>query len=265
MNRIDEKFKELRTKRTKAFIAYITAGDPNLQTTGMLIPALERSGVDIIELGIPFSDPLADGPVIQAASQRALQSGATVAKILKIAKKARESSSIPLVFMTYYNPVLRYGVDRFIRECKTSGIDGIIVPDLPYEESGDFARSCKRGGLRLILLVAPTSGSERIKKIAKRSKGFIYYVSLTGVTGVRKSLSGEIKPQVSLIKSMTDLPVCVGFGISNPAQAREAARVSDGVIVGSAIVSVIAKMKGNVNLTAKVSAYAKALAGAIHG
>lgn len=265
INRIDKKFKELKTRGRRAFIAYITAGDPDLSTTGKLIRELERSGVDIIELGIPFSDPLADGPTIQDASQRAIRGGVTVAKIFKMVRKARLASGIPLVFMTYYNPVFKYGVDRFIRNCVASGIDGIIVPDLPYEEAVGLARSCNRGGIRLIFLVAPTSGVERIKKIVKRSKGFIYYVSLTGVTGVRKILSKEIKPKVSLIRSMTNLPVCVGFGISNPSQAREAARISDGVIVGSAIVSVIAEMKDNKNLTAKVSGFTKVLADAIHG
>ncbi len=266
MNRIDKKFKYLRKRREKAFIAYVTAGDPTLAMTERIVPVLERAGVDVIELGIPFSDPLADGPTIQAASQRALGKGATLSRIFKTVKRLRKKTGIPIAFMTYYNPVLRYGLRRFFASCRACGVDGVIVPDLPYEEAGELVRLGRKNAVVTINLVAPTSTSKRMKAIAARSSGFIYYVSLTGVTGARKSLAPEIRSRLNALKATTSKPVCVGFGISNPGQAAFIARLADGVIVGSAIVKIIGKKARNPKrMLFEISKFAKALAGAIHG
>ncbi len=261
MNRIDSVFKKLKILRKKAFIAYITAGDPDLSLSGRLALLLEKSGADIIELGIPFSDPIADGPTIQAASYRALSKKASLVKIFALVEKIRKDTEIPLVFMTYYNPVLKYGLARFFASCKRTGVDGVIVPDLPVEESGELVRLGKKTGVRTIFLVAPTSTKDRIREIVRRSSGFIYYVSSTGVTGTRKSLPSDMIKKVRLIKSMTKKPVAVGFGVSDPKQAKLIAKTADGVIVGSAIVRIIAE-KGNA--LPKVYLFAKSLAGAIH-
>ncbi len=264
MNRIDAKFKKLRKAGEKAFIAYITAGDPALGVTKKLVPALEGSGVDIIELGIPFSDPLADGPTIQAASQRALKNKVNLQRIFRLVRSLREKTEIPIAFMTYYNPVLKYGLARFIRDCKTNGVDGVIVPDLPFEEARDLIRFSRRAGVATINLATPTSTRKRIKGLIKNSTGFIYYVSLTGVTGARSNLPEEIASKVRSIKSMTDKPLCVGFGVSTPAQAEAMARVADGVIVGSAMIKVIEASLGKGDLVDRVSGFAKRLSKAIH-
>jgi len=264
MNRIDKKFKELTKNKKKAFVAYITAGDPNLAITNDLVLALDNSGVDIIELGIPFSDPLADGPTIQEASQRALKNKVNLKRVFNMVKKLRHKTEIPIAFMTYYNPVLQYGLQRFVKGCKESGVDGVIVPDLPDEESKDLVAFAKKVKIATIFLAAPTSTRERIRNIVKNSTGFIYYVSLTGVTGARKKLPAEVISKVRLIKFMTKKPICVGFGISGPEQAKEIAKVADGVIVGSAIIKVIARNLKDKNLIGKVSRFTKALAGAIH-
>ncbi|MCX5686761.1 MAG: tryptophan synthase subunit alpha [Candidatus Omnitrophica bacterium] len=260
MNRIDKKFRELKKEKKKAFIAYITAGDPNLATTGKLVIALEKSGADIIELGIPFSDPLADGPTIQAASQRALKSGANLKKIFKTVSAIRKKTDVPLVFMTYCNPVLRYGLPGFFKACGRCGVDGVIIPDLPAEEAGEIIKLGRKNGIATIFLAAPTSTRKRIINIARNSNGFIYYVSLTGVTGARSKLPAEFKSKVKLIKSVTDKPVAVGFGVSSAAQAKEIAGAADGVIVGSAIVKII----GEKNIIPRVSRFARILAKAIH-
>ena len=265
MNRIDKKFKELKKRGKKAFIAYVTAGDPNLLTTKKVVLALEDAGVDIIELGIPFSDPLADGPVIQAASHRALQKRVTLKKIFALVHGLRKATDIPIAFMTYYNPILKHGVEKFVKSCKYNGVDGAIIPDLPFEEAGDLIRCARREKVATIFLAAPTSTRKRIKDIVKNSTGFIYYVSLTGVTGARRKLPPEVVSNVWTIKSTTRKPVAVGFGISAPGQARSIARIADGVIVGSAIVKIIAdNQKNNKALISKVSNFAKALARAIH-
>jgi len=265
VNRIDKKFKELKKRGKKAFIAYITAGDPNLLTTKKVVSALEDAGVDIIELGIPFSDPLADGPVIQAASYRALQRKVTLKKVFALVHGLRKATDIPIAFMTYYNPVLKYGVEKFVKSCKYSGVDGVIIPDLPYEEAEDLIRCARREKVATIFLAAPTSTKRRIKDIVKNSTGFIYYVSLTGVTGPRKKLPPEVASNVRTIKSVTRKPVAVGFGISAPGQARSIARIADGVIVGSAIVKIIAdNQKNNNAIISKVFQFSKTLARSIH-
>lgn len=261
MNRIDKKFKELRRQKKKAFIVYITAGDPNLAATEKLVVALEKSGADIIELGIPFSDPLADGPTIQAASQRALKAGASLKKIFKTVSAIRKKTDIPIVFMTYYNPVLQFGLAGFFKGCARCGVDGVIIPDLPAEEAKELIGLGRKNKISTIFLAAPTSTRKRIINIAKSSSGFIYYVSLTGVTGARSKLPAELKSKVRSIKSITDKPVAVGFGISAGTQAEEIAKVADGVIVGSAIVKMIGEKK---DFISRVSRFANILAEAIH-
>ncbi|MDD5437098.1 MAG: tryptophan synthase subunit alpha [Candidatus Omnitrophica bacterium] len=261
MNRIDKKFTELKKRGKKAFIAYITAGDPSLKMTGKIVLALERSGVDIVELGIPFSDPVADGPTIQAASQRSLARGATLSKIFATVRTLRRASAIPVVFMTYYNPILQFGPAAFFKRCRETGVDGVIIPDLPLEESGETVALSKKAGVAVIFLIAPTSPRSRIKAIASRSRGFIYYVSLTGVTGARKELPPEVLKNVRLVKSVTAKPVAVGFGISDAKQAAMIAKVADGVIVGSALVKIIAQKK---DVILKISSAARSLAKAIH-
>ena len=264
MNRIDKKFKLLKRSKEKAFIAYITAGDPNLGMTARLVPALEKAGVDIIELGIPFSDPLADGPTIQAASKRALKNKAPLPKIFKMVKGLRRKTKIPIAFMTYFNPVFRYGLAKFVSDCAAGGVDGIIIPDLPHEEAAELIKLGRSKKVATIFLAAPTSTRERIKNITKDSSGFIYYVSLTGVTGARKNLPSELAAKIKLLKSMARKPVCVGFGVSTPQQAKQIAAFADGVIIGSAIVSVIENNIGKKNLLERVSGFTRRLAKAIH-
>jgi len=264
--RIDKKFRTLKAQRKKAFIAYITAGDPSLSMTEKITLALERSGVDMVELGIPFSDPLADGPVIQAASLRALRKGASLKRIFSMVRALRRKTEIPLVFMTYYNPVLKYGLVKFMKDCKASGVDGVIVPDLPFEEAGELIKNGRVNKVSVINLVAPTSTGERIRNIARKSTGFIYYVSLTGVTGARRKLPVELISRIKAVRAMTDKPLCVGFGISGPEQAKNIAKFSDGIIVGSAIVKIIENNLGDTRrLIYKVSSFSKSLAKAIHG
>jgi len=239
-NRIDARFRELKRRKEKALIAYLTVGFPTVKMLPELVEACEQAGVDLVELGVPFSDPLADGPTIQHASEKGLANGVSMAVVLEQVRRLRRGKvMLPLALMTYYNPVLHYGLARFCRESRSAGVDGLIVPDLPPEEAGDLVRAARPAGLDTVFLAAPTSPRERLLRVAKLSTGFIYYVSLTGVTGARKNLPPQIGAQVRAIKRMTSLPVCVGFGISSPAQARAAARVADGVIVGSALINLI--------------------------
>lgn len=264
MTRIDKKFRLLKRDKKKAFIAYITAGDPNMGVTARLVPALEAAGVDIVELGIPFSDPLADGPTIQAASGRALKNKANLSKIFRMVKALRGKTTIPIAFMTYFNPVFRYGLERFISDCASNGVDGVIVPDLPHEEAGELIKLGRSKKVATVFLAAPTSTKDRFKNIIKDSTGFIYYVSLTGVTGARRSLPAELGAKIKSLKSMAGKPVCVGFGVSTPRQAKQIAGFADGVIIGSAIVKIIEKNLGKTDLVGKVSKFALSLARAIH-
>ena len=265
VNRITKKFNALKKEGKKAFIAYITVGDPGLAATGDIVLALESAGADIIELGIPFSDPVADGPTIQAASQRSLVKGASLNKIFRMIKSLRSKTDIPVAFMTYYNPVFQHGVERFFRDCAGTGVDGVIVPDLPYDEGKDFIRAAKKNKIATIFLAAPTSTKERVKKIAAFSTGFIYYVSLTGVTGARNTVPIDIKAKIRSIKSFTDKPVAAGFGISNPKQASAVAGIADGVIVGSALVKIIENnLKDKKKLLMSISRFSASLAKAIH-
>lgn len=263
MNRIDKKFKELRNTGKKALIIYIVTGDPDMGTTEKIVASLDRCGADIVELGVPFSDPMADGPTIQAASERALKNRVNLNTILKLVKRVRSRTDIPIALMTYYNPVFRYGVKRFVSDAKTAGVDGIIVPDLPPEEAGDMITSSRANDFKNIFLLSPTSSKKRIDLVSKKSGGFIYYVSLTGVTGARKRLPSEIAGNVRRIKSSTGKPVCVGFGISTPSQARALARIADGVIVGSAVIKIIEKNLGKADTHIKVGRFIASLSRAV--
>ncbi|MDD5196168.1 MAG: tryptophan synthase subunit alpha [Candidatus Omnitrophica bacterium] len=253
MNRIDKKFKDLKKTGKKAFIAFITAGFPSLPVTEKLIYALDKIGVDILELGVPFSDPMADGPVIQAASQEALRKNTHLVDILNLVKKARKKTEMPICLMTYYNPVFCFPDDKFILEAKKSGVDGVIIPDLPPEEGKGFIAAAKGRGLDTICFLSPTSSKKRIKLISRVAQGFIYYVSLTGVTGARSKLPEDIRKNVRLIKRYARKPVCVGFGVSTPSQAREIKKIADGVIIGSAIVKKIKENSGSPDLIKRVS------------
>ena len=224
----------------KAFIPFITSGDPSLAVTEQLVYAMEEAGADLIELGIPFSDPTAEGPVIQEANLRALSGGVTTDKIFDMVKKIRKNTQIPMVFMTYANVVFSYGTERFVKTAKEIGMDGLILPDVPFEEKDEFDLPCKKYGLDLISLIAPTS-HERIRMIAREAEGFVYCVSSLGVTGMRSEITTDIGGMVSLVKAEKDIPAAVGFGISNPKTAKEMAEKTDGVIVGSAIVRIVAE------------------------
>ncbi len=224
----------------KAFIPFVTCGDPSLDVTEQLVYAMAEAGADLIELGIPFSDPTAEGPVIEAASARALAGGATTDKIFEMVARIRQKSNIPLVFMTYANVVFSYGSERFLSRAASLGIDGLILPDVPFEEKAEFDPLCKRHNIDLISMVAPTS-HERIKMIAAEASGFIYCVSSLGVTGVRSEIKTDLSEMVGLVKSVRPLPCAIGFGISTPEQAKQMASVADGVIVGSAIVKLCAQ------------------------
>lgn len=236
-NRIAEAF-----NKGKAFIPFITCGDPSLEVTEKLVYAMEEAGADLIELGIPFSDPTAEGPVIQAANVRALSGGVTTDKIFEMVQSIRKHTDIPLVFMTYANVVFSYGTKRFIKKASDLGMDGLILPDVPFEEKEEFDPVCRQYGLDFISLIAPTS-HERIRMIAREAQGFLYCVSSLGVTGVRSSITTDIGGMVRLVKEEKDIPCAVGFGISTPQQAREMASCADGVIVGSAIVKLCGQYK----------------------
>jgi len=221
-------------------IVFVTAGDPNLDKTIDFILEAEQAGASLVEIGIPFSDPLAEGVVIQAANERALQNGATIDKIFEMVAKVREKTQIPLVFLTYINPIFRYGVEAFMRRCREVGMDGLIVPDLPFEEREELAPCCEAHGLDLIALIAPTS-TERVQKIGAKATGFVYLVSSLGVTGMRSDFAGNLSTLAKQVKSVTDTPVAIGFGISTPEQAARMKDYADGLIVGSAVVDVIAQ------------------------
>lgn len=226
------------TTYNKAFIAFVTGGDPDLETTENLIYAMESAGADLIEIGIPFSDPIAEGIVIQKANERALSAGCTTDKLFELVAKVRKKVKVPLVFLTYINPIYTYGKDKFLSNCKRCGIDGIIVPDVPYEEKEELEPACLKYEIDLITLIAPTS-KDRIKLIATQAKGFIYCVSSLGVTGVRSEIKTDISSMISLVREVSNTPCAIGFGISTPEQVEYFAKLADGVIVGSAIVKIV--------------------------
>ncbi|MCM8795158.1 MAG: tryptophan synthase subunit alpha [Candidatus Omnitrophica bacterium] len=242
MNRIEEKFKTLKENNQKAFIAFITAGYPNLGTTKRLVLEFSRVGVDIVELGVPFSDPMADGPIIQESSQVALENKINLNVILNFVKTLRKSTDIPICLMSYYNPIFCFGEERFVKRAKEVGVDGVVIPDLPPEEGRNFIKLSHQHNLDVICFISPTTSLKRAKYNSRISRGFIYYVSLTGVTGPRQKLSPDIKEHLYELKKITSKPICVGFGVANPRQVKEIYTVADGVIVGSAIIK---KLKDN--------------------
>ena len=242
MTRIDDKFAELSAKGRKAFVAYLMAGDPEYDTSLALIKGLPAAGVDLIELGMPFTDPMADGPTIQLAGQRALEAGQTLAKTLEMARSFRATdTTTPIVLMGYYNPIYSRGVDRFLKEAKSAGIDGLIIVDLPPEEDDELCIPAQNAGLNFIRLATPTTDSKRLPKVLQNTSGFVYYVSITGITGAADAQAGDVGPEVARIKSATELPVVVGFGIKTPKASKSIAEIADGTVVGSAIVERIGR------------------------
>ena len=262
-NRIDRLFAGLRAKKRKALVAYLVAGDPDLESTAQLVPALADAGADLVELGVPFSDPLADGIVNQLGCQRALDSGTTLPKVLQLVTRLRkEKCEIPLVLFTYYNPVFAYGREKFEKDAAQAGADGLLLLDLPPEEAArDLPPS---DHLRRIVLIAPTTPENRLKEITARASGFVYYVSREGVTGMQKNLPATLSDRVALLQKNTALPICVGFGISNPEQAEQVAKLADGVVVGSAIVDRIGKIGRNPKLASEVGSFLRPIATAVH-
>ncbi len=262
-NRLDACFQQLRATGKRAFVAYVCAGDPDLERTIDIVLALEKAGADIIELGLPFSDPLADGVVNQMAADRALRAGASTQGVLDMIRRLRERSQVPLVLFTYLNPVYAFGYERFHQEAAAAGADGVLVLDLPPDEAAQNAELKPAPGLRHIQLIAPTSSPERIRAIAASAEGFIYYVSRLGVTGAQVSVAEGIAEQVAVIQAASTVPVCVGFGVSNPAQAAEIAAKADGVVVGSAIVRLIEKHGADSDLPERLLAFVKPLVDAV--
>jgi tryptophan synthase alpha chain len=255
MGRIGDKFEALRGRKEKALIVYLTAGDPSLIVTKKLIFGLEKAGVDILEIGVPFSDPTADGPVIQAASQRALKAGTTLQGVLNLVAEVRKVSEIPIVLFGYFNPIFAYGVRRFAHAAREAGVDGVLVVDLPYEEAKELRMYTDPVGIDFISLIALTTDRKRLSKIAAEATGFLYYISITGITGTAAPKIDNIKTEVNKIRKITRLPVAVGFGISKTQQAREIARFADGVVIGSAVVRLIDENKNNPDLVKIVSGY----------
>jgi tryptophan synthase alpha chain len=255
MNRIGRAFARLKEEQKKALVVYLTAGDPSLALTESLIYELDHAGVDIVEVGVPFSDPTADGPAIQAASQRALRGGVTLEAVLCMVESVRRRSDIPVVLFGYYNPVYRYGCEKFSARASAAGIDGILLVDLPPEESGELRRYTDQAGIDFISLVAPTTNDARISKIASRAKGFIYYITITGVTGTARPESSSVARDVQRIRRFSDLPVVAGFGISTADQAAAIAPLADGIVIGSAVVRIIADHQGGTDLPQRVSSY----------
>jgi tryptophan synthase alpha chain len=259
-NRIDKTFASLRSRKKAGLIAYIAAGDPDLETTEHIVLGLEQAGVDLIELGLPFSDPLADGIVNQMAASRALASGATTPKVLQSIRRIRERSQVPIVLYTYLNPIYRYGFATFLADAHSAGVDGLLILDLPPDEvetNPDFGDDSP---LKRIRLIAPTTPQERIVKLTAGASGFIYYVSREGVTGERSDVASSLPERVAAIRSTTNLPVAVGFGISSPDQVRSVAAVADAVVVGSAIVKRIGEWGGDADIVAKLQAFVRPLA-----
>ncbi|WIY25987.1 tryptophan synthase subunit alpha [Parasedimentitalea psychrophila] len=261
MTRIDAKFAELSAAGKKAFVAYVMAGDPDFDTSLEIVKGLPDAGVDIIELGVPFTDPMADGPTIQLAGQRALDGGMTLQKTLDLATEFRKTdNTTPIVMMGYYNPIYSRGVDKFLVDAKAAGVDGLIIVDLPPEEDAELCIPAQQAGLNFIRLATPTTDDARLPRVLQNTSGFVYYVSITGITGAAEAEAGDVGPEVARIKAATDLPVIVGFGINTPDRAQTIASISDGAVVGSAIVSQIGAGKP----VAEVLAFVKTLSDGAH-
>ena len=262
-SRIDRTFERLRGRHEPALIAYLMAGDPSLADTEQLVLALETAGADLIELGVPFSDPIADGPVIQQAAERALRSGTSLRKILPMVKRLRTKTQIPLVLMAYYNNIHALGPDRFCREAASAGVDGLIVPDMPPDEAGPLKGPAAAVGLQLIFLLAPTSTTDRRTFVARQCQGFVYYVSLTGITGAKLSNLDDVGRNVEKIRKVTKTPIAVGFGVATPEDAANVSAVADGVIVGSAIVKKIAAGQESTGMVTSVAGFVRSLKSAM--
>jgi len=258
-SKLDRTFEQLRQRGEKALIAYVMAGDPSLKDTEQLVVELEQAGADIIELGVPFSDPIADGPVIQQAAERALRSGTTLRSILSMVTRLRARTKIPLVLMAYYNNIHAFGPERFCQEAAQAGIDGLILPDMPPDEAGPLKGPAAAAGLPLIFLLAPTSTAERRTFVARQSQGFVYYVSLTGITGAKLRNVADVGKNVEKIRKITHVPVAVGFGVATPEDAANVAAIADGVIVGSAIVKLIAAHRQNPEMVKHVAEFVRSL------
>jgi tryptophan synthase alpha chain len=257
--RISKLFDTLRREGRKGLVAYITAGDPSPDRTPALVEALERGGADLIELGVPFSDPIADGPVIQRAGYRAIEAGTTLARVLEIAAEIRKRSEIPLLLFTYLNPVMRYGLDKLAQDAKAAGIDGCLLIDASVEEAGPYIGSMRASGLDTVFLAAPTSTERRLKLMAEYSTGFVYLVSRTGVTGERQTLSNSVGPLVEAVRKVTDLPLAIGFGVSTREHVAELGKQAEAVVVGSAIMSLIERHAGSASLEQDLEAFAREL------
>jgi len=258
-NRLDATFARLKAENKKALIAYLMAGDPSLAQTEQLVLALDLAGADVIELGVPFSDPIADGPVIQRAAQRALQSGTSLRQILELVKSLRERTNIPIVLMLYYNSIFALGHEAFCQAAKEAGVDGLIVPDMPPDEAGPLKGPAEAAGLELIFLLAPTSTPDRRKFVARQSHGFVYYVSLTGITGAKLTNIADVGENVQKIRKVAGTPIAVGFGVATPEDAANVAKVADGVIVGSAIVRLIESCQEDRDMIGEVAEFVKSL------
>lgn len=269
-SRITKRFAELKSKGKSALIAYITAGDPDLETSAKILEGLPKAGADIIELSFPFSDPMADGPILQEANQRALKAGSTLKKTLAMVKSFREQNTVtPVVLMGYFNPIYVFGVKRFLEAAKEAGIDGLIVVDLPPEEDQELCEPALKMGLNFIRLITPTSDAKRIEVLLKNASGFLYYVSIAGITGTKSANINHVEEALKLLRRHSNLPIAVGFGISTPEQAQKIANIADGAIIGSAIVSRIAERyglqgQGRIDLVEDVLGYVETLAQAIH-
>ncbi|MBN1868405.1 tryptophan synthase subunit alpha [Candidatus Sumerlaeota bacterium] len=265
MNRIEKHFAQAAEEKRKSLILFLSAGFPDLETTGRLIEEIDRSGCDVLELGVPFSDPIADGPTIQASSFEALKSGTTLVGILDLVETLRSRDvRIPILLFGAFNPFLHYGLDRLASRAVEAGVDGFLVPDLPIEEAEEFEALCRGAGLSLVFLVAPTTPPERMKEIAQRSTGFVYFVSLKGVTGVEIAVGPELRERVGLLRRIADpLPVAVGFGIQTPEHVRAVAQIADGVVVGSALVRLVDKHRGDAELTQRVGEFVRSLKSAL--
>ncbi|MDX9974077.1 MAG: tryptophan synthase subunit alpha [FCB group bacterium] len=260
MNRIEKRFKDLKERGETAFIPFITAGDPTLEFTARLVPELEKAGADIIEFGVPFSDPMADGVVNQEAAQRALKHNVSLHDIVRTVGELRAKTQVPIVLFTYFNPIMAYGFEALAADCARAGVDGILCVDLPPEEAGDYNRIMSANNICTIYLIAPTSTDDRVELIAKQSTGFVYYVSRTGVTGVQSEMQASVRPMVEKIQRHKGVPVAVGFGISTPEHAAAVAEYADGVIVGSAIVRKIGELGDTPNALPQIVAFVKSLA-----
>jgi tryptophan synthase alpha chain len=264
-NRIDQKFAELRAAGKKALIAYIAAGDPNLDATRELVWAFEKAGVDLLELGVPFSDPLADGVVNQLAAARALAAGTNVQGVLEMVREVRKRSEIPIVLYTYMNPIYRYGFESFHRDAEAAGVDGLLILDLPPDEDAQNSELSQHTGLKRIRLIAPTTPEKRIAQLTAGASGFIYYVSREGVTGERAEIATSLPERVAAIRATTTLPIAVGFGISNPEHVRQVAEHADAIVVGSAIVKQIGDFGRDSTLVTRLADFVRPLAEAAHG